>query len=96
MQKNGVFNMFYFRDTNIDGDMWIYGKAENPAFLVSGDGVRLKYGDVSELETILERYKELEPFILELPKDQDEIDKLFQNTAYSVAWAKAKAEERRR
>lgn len=90
-----MFNMFYFRDSNTDDEMWVYGEAENPAFLVSGDGVRLKYGDVSELETIIEKYEILEPFILELPKDQDEIDKLFQNTSYCAAWIRSKSKERR-
>lgn len=72
----------------------IYNSVKTPAVVFDKDlGVLLKIGDYSEMEKYYEIttniYKErslnfmVESLILlELPKDQDIVDKVFQNTGY--------------
>lgn len=73
---------FKFRDYDVSGKMYTFCEAVEPAFLVGVDSeMRLRYGEFDELVPLLDEYSKLERVaVISLPKNQDEIDGLFQST----------------
>lgn len=76
-------NLFEFRDFNTSGELETFlADVEEPAFLVSLDGeYRIMYGEFDELVPKMSDYSVLNRVaVISLPKNQEEIDKLFQSS----------------
>lgn len=74
--------MMKFRDYTEDDKLYTFKECEEPAFLVGLDSeVRLKYGEYEELLTLMDKYSILERVaVIKLPKNQEELDDIFQST----------------
>lgn len=82
---------FKFRDYGTNGEIEVFYEAKEPAFLVGLDSeIRFKYGEFDELTPLLNNYSALERVaVISLPKNQQEIDKLFQTTGLTQKYIKA-------
>lgn len=74
---------YVFRDRDADGEMHTFLECMNPVFIIDPDMiVRIKYGERDDLKETLARYSILGAVLIEAPKDQEELDRLFQSTGY--------------
>ena len=82
--------MFKFRDYGLNNQLETYYETDEPAFLVGlKSETRLRYGHFDELVPLMQKYSVLEPVaVVSLPKNQEDIDTLFQNTGATQRFIK--------
>lgn len=76
-----------FRRKNPNGEYSIYERCVNPAFILDlNDGHIYQYGEFKNLQKQLSLYAPIGGVLVEGPRDQHTLDRIFQNQIYFLQY----------